>query len=256
MKVALIGDIHANLPALQAVLEHARQQNAHVIWNVGDFVGYGAFPDEVVTLIRQIGALSILGNYDRKTLKIEEKRNEWARKKTAEKWQAFEWAYNHLSSENRTYLGDLPEQRLFAVEDFIVLMTHGSPASRDEHLDPLTPLERLQELAQMTTADIILCGHSHQPFARQVNQKWFINPGSVGRPEDGDPRASYAIIDFDKKLLTVEHFRVSYDVERAAAAIRSAGLPEVFARMVLEGYNFDTIQAKPPEESSLKPHEE
>jgi putative phosphoesterase len=241
MKVALIGDVHANLPALEAVLAHAHQRGVERIWNVGDFVGYGAFPDEVVRRLGQEHALSIVGNYDLKVLKFKKKQDKWRKSKHPVKFLAFQWAHDHLSRESRKHLRSLPREIRLQAEGLRILLTHGSPASDEEPLTPGTPEEHLRELARMADADVIICGHSHQPFAREVDGVWFINTGSVGRPDDGDPRACYAILQVGPELLQVRHYRVEYDVERAVAAIRERKLPEVFARMTLRGRNLDAV---------------
>ena len=240
MKVALIADVHANLPALEAVLAHAHQHSVAAIWNLGDFLGYGAFPDEVVARLRAEGALSIIGNYDLKVLKFSKQKEKWGKSKHPQKYLAFQWAYEHLSKESRMYLRSLPEEIRVEIEGKNILLTHGSPISNEEALTPDTPDERLRELAKPDT-DLILCGHSHQAFARQVDSTWFINPGSVGRPDDGDPRTGYAIFRIGPDLLQVEHFRLEYDVTRAVRAIRENGLPEAFAQMMLQGYDLDTV---------------
>ena len=240
MKIALIGDVHANLPALEAVLAHAHHQGVEAIWNSGDFLGYGAFPDEVVVRLRAEGALSIIGNYDLKVLKFPKQKEKWGKSKHPQKYLAFQWAYEHLSKENRKYLRSLPEEIRLEVGGKNILLTHGSPASNEEALTPDTPDERLRELAAIK-ADVIICGHSHQAFARQVDGTWFINPGSVGRPDDGDPRTAYAILQIGPDLFQVEHFRLKYDVDRAVKAIRENGLPEAFAQMVIRGYDLDTV---------------
>jgi putative phosphoesterase len=242
MKIALIGDVHANLPALEAVLTHALKMNVKAIWNVGDFVGYGAYPNEVVKILREIGAISIIGNYDSKVLRVKIKEKEWGMKKIPEKWLAFQWAYENLSSENRIYMSSLPEKRHIHQKGWHIQMTHGSPATSEEHLGPDTSDERLYELVRLSHASIILCGHSHQPFTRWIDGAVFINPGSVGRPDDGDARASYAIIKLKKKMLDVSHYRVDYDVERAAQAIRDNCLPEEFAQMILQGRSLDGLK--------------
>jgi len=240
MKAALIGDVHANLPALEAVLVHAHQRGIEAIWNVGDFVGYSPFPDEVVKLLRQENVLSIVGNYDLKVLKFEKKRKKWRKSKQAEKFLAFQWAYENLSKESRKYLRSLPQERRVQAEGLRVLLTHGSPASNEEPLTPNTPEERLRELAQMADADVIVCGHSHRPFVRQVERVWFINTGSVGRPDDGDPRACYAILQIEPDI-QVQHFRLAYDVIGAVAAIRECKLPEAFAQMLIQGRDLDMV---------------
>lgn len=241
MKVALIGDAHANLPALNAVLAQAERQGVDAVWNVGDFVGYGAFPDEVVQRLQRDCAANIIGNYDMKVLRVKEKRDKWRKSKTPEKWLAFEWAYEHLSKPSRKYLRSLPKQARLEMEGKRVLLVHGSPASPDEHLLPESPAGRLAELAQMADADVVVCGHSHRAFARKVEGVWFINTGSVGRPDDGDPRACYAVLQMKPGFFQARHYRVEYDVESAARAIRERGLPEAFAQMVVQGRSLDAV---------------
>jgi len=243
MKVALIGDVHANLPALEAVLAHAREdeQGVEAIWNVGDFVGYGAFPDEVVQRLQKEDVLSIVGNYDLKVLQFKKKKDKWRKKKQAEKYLAFKWTFENLSKKSRKYLRFLSQEMRMKVKGKRFLLTHGSPASNEEPLTPDTPEKRLRKLAQMAKADVIICGHSHQPFVREVDGVWFINTGSVGRPDDGDPRACYAILQIESKQIQVCHYRVEYDVERTVAAIRERKLPEVFAQMALQGRSLDAV---------------
>jgi len=242
MQVALIGDVHANLPALEAVLGHAHKQKVDAFWNVGDFVGYGAFPDEVVKRIRKECVLSIIGNYDLKVLEIKRKKKKWKKKRAPLKIHAFRWAYQSLSKKSRKYLRSLPEEISFEWYGRRILLTHGSPASNEEALEPATPDERLRELAQMVQADVIICGHSHQPFWREVGGVHFINTGSVGRPDDGDPRATYAVMEMFPDRIEVEHYKVDYDVDRAVEAIRKNKLPEEFAQMVIRGISLDTLK--------------
>lgn len=241
VRIGLIGDIHANLPALERVLDHAQQQNVEAIWNVGDFVGYGAFPDEVVKQLSRENAISIVGNYDLKVLKFKKKREKWLKTKKPEKWFAFKWAYENLTKASRKYLRSLPKEIRFEVSGRRFLLTHGSPESNEEPLTSDTPKERLRELAKIGSADVIVCGHSHQPFVRHIDGVWFVNTGSVGRPDDGDPRTCYAVIKFDAHELQVQHYRLEYDLERAIEAIRVSGLPEVFAQMLILGRDLETI---------------
>lgn len=253
MKAILMGDIHANLPALEAVLTHAGRFDAAAVWNVGDLVGYGAFPEEVVQRLRREGIASIAGNYDRKVLKFPRKQAKWRESKRPEKFAAFQWAYEHLSESSRRYLEALPDELRLQAGGREILLTHGSPASNKEPLVPETPVERLQALAQQALADIIICGHSHRPFARTVDASgqnaarrctWFINTGSVGRPDDGDPRACYALLELDAGQVRAQHFRVEYDIQRAAVETRRRGLPEAFAQMILQGRDLDTVLSR------------
>ena len=247
MKVALIGDMHANLPALEVVLEHARRQNVQAVWNIGDFVGYGPFPDQVVRLLRKREILSILGNYDTDVLAGPEK----AKPKKREKGLAKRWAAEHLSKASRKYLQSLPQERRLEVAGKRILLTHGSPASPDEHLQPDTPEERLRELARMAEADIVIVGHSHMPFVRKVNGTWFINTGSVGRPDDGDPRACYAVMDITPRKLQVRHYRLDYDIQRTIDAMRKHHLPEAFIQMIVRGRGLDDVIQETKKETTL-----
>jgi putative phosphoesterase len=244
MKVALIGDIHANLPALEAVLAQIENRSVDGIWNVGDWVGYGAFPDEVVKRLWDHEVVSIRGNYDTKVLKFPKEKKKWRKKKIPQKWLAFKWAYEQLSPEARGYLAGLPKEIRLQVAGKRVLITHGSPETTKEHVTPETSAVRFRELAEMSNADLVIFGHSHVPFARQAEGVWFINPGSVGRPDDGDPRASYAILEFTPTGPEVSHYRLAYDLQRTVAAIRENGLPEAFAQMMVQGRNLDDILAK------------
>jgi predicted phosphodiesterase len=142
---------------------------------------------------------------------------------------------------SRQYLASLPKEICMDAAGRTVLLTHGSPASNEEPLTPDTPIERLQELAKMASAELVIFGHSHVPFARQVEGTWFINTGSVGRPDDGDPRACYAILQLSPDEIEVHHFRLDYDIDRAVAAIRAKGLPEAFAEMIIRGVDLDTV---------------
>lgn len=241
MRIALIGDLHANLPALEAVLADARKAGMAVAWNIGDFTGYGPHPDEVVQLAIRDGYPSIIGNYDRKVLRFFDK---GVKTRHPLKRLAFEWAARQLSAESRAYLATLPEQRRLQAEGWRVLLCHGSPQSIKEHLTPETPDARLAELAETAAAQVVVCGHSHLPFARRVAGTWFINTGSVGRPDDGDPRACYALLDLAPGELTVEHRRVPYDVERTARDILAAGLPGEFAEMLRRGRSLDWIMER------------
>lgn len=246
-KIALLGDVHANLPALQAVLTHAKSLRVEEIWNIGDFVGYGAFPNQVVKRMRKKKFSNIVGNYDLKVLNFPKKDENWQQNKHPLKYLAFKWAYENLSKKNRKFLGSLPVERVLKIGKHKFLLVHGSPVSNEELLEPDTPVRRLMELKQLAKATngvefaAIICGHSHQAFTRQVEKTLFINTGSVGRPGDGNPRAAYAILQVNENGLQVSHYRLDYDVDKAVMAIRNNGLPEAFAQMLIQGRDLETV---------------
>jgi len=245
--IALLGDVHANLPALEAVLSHARDLGVTAYWNIGDFVGYNAFPEQVVKRMRKPDFRSIVGNYDLKVLKFPQKDKKWRQNKHPLKWLAFKWAYENLSPESRAYLTALPEELYLTAAEQSFLLVHGSPISNEELLDKDTPFERLVELKSIaeqkcdTELAAIICGHSHQAFTRQVRNTLFINTGSVGRPGDGNPRTAYAILEIRGTKLCVRHYRLNYDIKKAVAANQEAGLPEAFSEMIVEGRDLDWV---------------
>jgi len=239
MKVALIGDIHANLPALEAVLAHARQQGATAVWNVGDFVGYGAFPEEVVQQLQGEYVLSTIVSYDRDVLRFEKRESSWRQKKSVEEYLSLKWTAERLSKSSRKYLRFLSREIRMTVGPRRVFLTHTSPGSGKEYFTLETSDAELREVSRMARADVIVSGYAHLPFARQIDGAWFINPGSAGQPRDGDPRASYATLELGPEL-RVEHFRVEYDVEALVDALRQNNLPEALCRMFLLACDLDT----------------
>jgi putative phosphoesterase len=247
MKIALLGDVHANLPALERVLEHAKNLGVTKFWNIGDFVGYNAFPDQVVRRMKEQGFTSIIGNYDLKVLNFPKKDKKWHRNKHPLKWLAFKWAYENLSPESRDFLAGLPAEQRMTLGNLNFLLVHASLASNEELLDKTTPRQRLKELKRMAEAKYecsfaaLIFGHSHQPFTRRIGETLFINTGSVGRPGDGNPRTAYAILDILDSNLGVAHYRLDYDLDRIVKANRKADLPQVFTRMILEGRDLDWI---------------
>lgn len=241
-RIALLSDVHGNLPALEAVLDDAAHRGVEERWYCGDFLGYAPFPNEVVQKLRDVKAVSVIGNYDLKVLAFRQKQESWKQKKTPEKYRAFQWNLEQLAPETKAYLESLPQQVQVPVNGFTALLVHGSPDSVDEHLGSATPETRLEELAAAARVDLIACGHSHEAFARKVHGTWFVNPGSVGRPEGGDARAAYALLDFAGGELRVDHRRVAYDVERVVRAIREAGLPDSFADVLRQGRSIDQLQ--------------
>ena len=241
-KIALISDVHGNLPALEAVLQDAASEGIDCFWNLGDFTGYGPYVNEVIDLLRETNALSIVGNYDRKVLAFPQKKHAWKRKKSPEKFAAFQWAYQNLRKCNRRFLASLPLQRRTHVENMTILLVHGSPTSINEALGPDTAENHLTALAEDAKVDVIVHGHTHRPSARYVGRVCFVNPGSVGRPEGGDPRACYSILRFEDGMIKTEERRIAYDVDRIIRAIHAAGLPAAFAEMFRQGRNLVEVE--------------
>lgn len=238
-RVAIFGDIHGNLPALQAVLADMQQRGQDVRYCLGDLVGYGTSPDQVVALIREQGIPTIMGNYDQGVGNDSDDCGCAYTTDQARKWgeASIAWTNAHTSSENKAFLRALPDRIALQLGDLRVLLTHGSPRKINEYLYADRTDESLQRILNATDADVLVCGHTHLPYHRTLpDGRQVINAGSVGKPKDNNPHACYVLLGAQGKTLTVEFVRVPYDIEQAAKAIEMAdGMPDVFAQMLRDG---------------------
>ncbi len=237
MKIAVISDIHSNLFALEAVLSHAKSIGVSQFWCLGDYVHFNVFPQEVVKTIRKLNLLTIHGNIDRDVLALKKKDPT----EMSEKETLFYWTYQQLSKKSRKFLASSPETLKYKLGGFRFLLTHGSPAGLDDPIYIDTPDDRLQELTKLTKADIILSGHTHIGYVREVNHTIFINPGSVGKPIDGDPRASYCVLIVKKGNITINHYRIEYEIEKTLKAMRETQLPESYILTLEQSLGFDKV---------------
>jgi diadenosine tetraphosphatase ApaH/serine/threonine PP2A family protein phosphatase len=248
MRVLVLSDIHGNLQALEAVLAAAGKFDQ--LWNLGDVVGYGANPNEVVGLMRTLAQVNVRGNHDRVCCGLTSSQgfNPVAAAAAA-------WTQRVLTPENLQWLHEMPQGPVKG--NGRAMCAHGSPLHEDEYIvsmrDAWTPLQ------QMST-ELTFFGHTHvqggfsqrdhewhenRPLYKTTDQaesveidvpvgtRHLINPGSVGQPRDRDWRAGFAI--YDSEAETVAFHRVPYDVAAAQAAIRAAGLPERLAARLSEG---------------------
>ncbi len=242
-KIAIISDIHGNIEALNSVLKDLSDRliESRHIYCLGDLVGYGPRPNEVIDTIRKNGIQTILGNYDEAVgfflptcgCTIESEND---RIKTQ---NSLHWTVENTTDINKSFLRDLEEQLVLEVEEFRLLLTHGSPFSINDYVYE-SELEKQEEIAENLDEDIILFGHTHYPYFKYVKDKLFINPGSVGRPKDGDNRASYGILEFTD-IINVHFVRVPYDVEKVATEIEQSELLNSFAQILRTGKDFKEV---------------
>jgi predicted phosphodiesterase len=211
MRVAALYDVHANLPALEAVLAEV---DADSILVGGDVV-LGPMPKETLGLLRDRDATFIRGNCDREVATPGEGEELWARRAR--------WAHGQLNDEELAFLRDLPHPLPLEIEGLgEVLFCHGSPRSDDEILTAITPPKRLGPILDGVTQDLVVCGHTHAQFDRLVGDRRLVNAGSVGMAYEGQPGiAAWALLG-----PTVELRRTPYDVEAAAALVRETGFPD------------------------------
>jgi predicted phosphodiesterase len=248
MRYALISDIHANLPALEAVLaDIAGQQDVGATYHLGDLVGYAPWPNEVVALLRETGIPGVAGNYD-STVASDYKhcgcRYEDARQEELSHI-SYQWTREHVSSETKAYLGALPfriDLRPLGghVAGPTVVLLHGNQVLNTVYTYQERPdafLEKMGTAVAGVAGDVVCFGHTHLPWQRTVEGVHFINAGSVGRPKDGDSRAGYVLLDIVavEPSVKVQFVRVEYDVERATREIARSGLPNDFADFLRTG---------------------
>jgi predicted phosphodiesterase len=239
MKYAIVADIHANLEALQAVLEDARKEKATHYVCLGDVVGYNANPKECLDMIREMGMPCVKGNHDEYC--SSQTNLEGFNPHAAE---AIQWTRQQLTEEDRQWLKELKYIRLIASFQ-IVHATLDGPQRWGYVFD------RLAAAASFTYQNTAVCffGHTHVPvafirdshvrggtyskFKIEPGRKYFINVGSVGQPRDGNPRAAYVLYDVDEG--SVELRRLDYDISGAQAKIMGAGLPPRLAERLALG---------------------
>ena len=227
VKVAVLSDTHGNLEALSAVLG---QTEGYDLYCLGDYVDYGAQPNEVIAALKDRGTKGIAGNHDVAAL-TGDRSGFNARAAMSSVWTA-----DRLTEESRRYLGGLPLDLRAEIGGAQAYFAHGSPDDRLwEYVDPRTHQDLFGHYLDRAGARAIGLGHTHVPYAWKEGEGVVFNPGSVGQPRDGDWRAAFAIVSFDGGLVEVEERRVEYDVQGAAKKILDAGLPELFARRLRTG---------------------
>jgi putative phosphoesterase len=234
-KTLLLGDIHANYPALKAISKYIKPHRFDRIVNTGDFIVYSTFPNETIEWFRKRKkAICILGNTDLKTLRILNGKK--LKKPTKEEKRVmYFWTSENLEPENITYLKSLPEQTDFKVGGLRIGIFHGTLEDPDEELVPSAPESRFQQLAKGSPYQVQIMGHSHVPYYKIVDGVHFVNPGSVGRMFDGDPRTSFATLKVSSGKIGVEHFRIPYAVEKVVRGLKEKKLPNIYAKMFRAG---------------------
>lgn len=255
MKIALFSDIHANLPALESLLNELDTSKPDAVYCLGDLVGYNIWPNEVINTIRERGIPCIAGNYDQ-GIGLNSDECGCAYKSDDEKAMgkiSISFTNSIVKEDERKYLRSLPAHirvDFKLQEDLLsLLLVHGSPRKINEYLfedrDEKSPLR----IVEQADADILCFGHTHKPYHRILESennpgryRHAINIGSVGKPKDGDPRGCYVLLTIDensshskKESVHVSFERFEYDVEKAARAVEDSPLPNTYAEMLRAG---------------------
>jgi diadenosine tetraphosphatase ApaH/serine/threonine PP2A family protein phosphatase len=237
MKIAILSDIHGNEEALKAVLDYIDVKKIEEVYCLGDIVGYGPSPNECVKLIRERCEMVLMGNHDYAAIGQAniEYFNDFAKMSTY-------WTINHLTEENKAYLGSLP----FSHQNDEMVMVHSSPTNPSHWYYILSQYDAKIEM-QAFNQPVCFIGHSHVPviFSKkemirqsrcplEQNNRYIVNVGSVGQPRDGNSKACFVIYDTVERI--VRYTRVEYDIKMTYKKIIEAGLPVFLAERILKGY--------------------
>lgn len=256
MKIAILSDVHANLPALEPTLADVEAEAPDLVFCLGDLVGYAPWPNEVVAEIRRRRIPTIAGNYDQGVGRASTDcgcayRSEEER---ALGQRSIAFTNEVVDEETRCWLRTLPRHLAIDLGDderpFRLLLVHGSPRKINEYLFEDRPEKSFARLLADTGAHAMIFGHTHKPFWKRLDGdgsgngdhvRHAINAGSIGKPKDGDPRACWLLLEVaerpdpaDPQALRAHFRRVSYDVERAARAIEESPLPDEYATALRE----------------------
>lgn len=225
MKIAVISDIHGNLYSLMRVYEDIEEQKADLVICLGDLVGYGPHLNEVVSFIRRKNILCLKGNYDASVVAGD---YSFIRNNSVNSF-ALPWAVEELRASNKIYLDSLPTSMSLSFNNRSIKFVHGSPNKINEYLledqpNTINTMENLKE-------DILVCAHTHLPFAKSYGNKLLINSGSVGKPKIGNPNATYVIIDIDEKGQVLTNVKqVSYEYQRIIKDMQLLNFPSGLIR--------------------------
>jgi putative phosphoesterase len=229
LKIVVISDLHSNLDALRAVIANLPPYDA--IFFLGDLVGYGPRPNEVVEQLQALRpAAALMGNHDYAVATGD------VSGFTRNAAVAVEWTRQHMKPQNLAYLSSLKSQTRIELGNTRFALFHGSPRDPlSEYVFPEISDSSAREVIQSAGAPLVLLGHTHMPMVYAFNEEMLANPGSIGQPRDGDPRAAFAILTLVEGKFSFEIKRVEYDVDRVAKEIIQAGLPQFLAERLYTG---------------------
>lgn len=226
MRILLVADLHANWPALQAV---AAAENFDVCLCLGDLVDYGLEPQPVIAWVRDHCQYYVRGNHDHAVAQNVVVAGKNGFKYLTGVTRAI--TRERLDEDHLRFLAEMPVTKMVTLENTRFLLAHASPRDPlDEYAPP--DLDFWTRRLQNVDADVICIGHTHQPYVLEVGDKLVINPGSIGQSRDGDPRASYAVIEDYK----VDLKRLEYPIEETVATVQACPLPETAKKLLVETF--------------------
>jgi putative phosphoesterase len=229
--VAVVTDIHANRPALEAVLDRIESLGIGDVYCGGDLVGYGPSPNDVCTLVEERRIPTIYGNYDY-AISRDLSDCGCAYRDPHERvvgQLSVDWTLAHTDDRSKRFMHDLPFDLRFALGGTRVRLVHGSPRKVNEYLFEDKPARTFERIAALADCDVLVFGHTHKPWVHEYGGVLFVNCGSVGKPKDGDPRAGFAVLTARDGSVDAAIERVAYDAEAVAVEVLDVGLPDELA---------------------------
>ena len=215
MKIAIISDVHANFPALDAISNEL--ENVDAIIHAGDLIGYNPFPNRTIEIFRRLQIISVAGNHDR-GIKSPDMFNF-----CTSSLEVLKWTAERLTKENETYINQLPIEQQLIIDDYKILVVHGAPNHPNRYIYPTDlTLELIEDVSD--EVDMLVWGHTHYPIMTKIEGVILLNPGSVGQPRDGDWRASYAI--FNTTNSSIEFQRREYNIQTLVNKARKEDFPQ------------------------------
>jgi putative phosphoesterase len=226
-RIAVLTDIHGNLPALEAALARIDELSVDAIRCGGDLVGYGPWPNEVCRLIEQRGIPTTYGNYDYAIGRdLEDCGCAYRDPHDRELGKrSIDWTLAHTDERSKALMRELPFDLRLELAGRRVRLVHGSPRKVNEYLFEDKPARTFERIAAGAECDVLVFGHTHQPWIAEYGGVRFVNCGSVGKPKDGDPRGAFAILEGDGEEFRARIERFEYDAEHVARELTAAGLP-------------------------------
>ncbi len=235
---AIISDVHANLEALEVVVDYINDISPDVVISLGDIVGYGPEPKKCIDIVSKITSVNVVGNWDYAIFTNQyEHFNKLAK-------ESLKWTAKRLSEKDKETLGSYP---LYSIVPLFIsegnaMFVHGSPRSPlKDYVSPDLPEWTYQVFFEITNnftaIDFLFLGHTHKPLHIKVDRKHLFNPGSVGQPRDRDPRASFMIFktDENKKVFSYELVRLRYDIKLTQQKMRELGIHPFFIERLEKG---------------------
>src|SRR5918995_4178941 len=233
--VAIVTDIHANVPALEAALRRTKELGVEDLYCGGDLVGYGQRPNEVCRLIEERAIPTLYGNYDWAIARDEEDcRCAYRDEHDREIGQlSVDWTLANTDRRSKDFMRELPFDRRFELAGKRVRLVHGSPRKVNEYLFEDKPAHTFARIARRAECDVLVFGHTHKPWIHEYGGVLFVNCGSVGKPKDGDRRGGFAVLEDAGGMVDSCIERFEYDVARVAREIGPSGLPAEYGEQLL-----------------------